>query len=369
MIVEAHNIGDMMSTLLRQRVGQKIFDFVTSATSDKGSIVRQGNLSKIVVPMWVTEDIPREAAVQMAKNVEIKLAWDVKKYVEMMISENPRDLSLAKVMKDLPITIIQKQAGQNNPLFSKEALNDLNIDIVEDGDGSSGIEVRLEQESLNYALEGYDKMYSEAATNSPIIQERNSLPTEIQIELKYLRKDDKIEAVKYFIGVEVIPRYVSSSELLVKMSTYDNKRFYKQFIALEKGEISFITDLLLDLSLVKKKADQASKGKNPLFKMIDKFNMLSEMGVNIYPFTTMFVSKEFADRALAEEHIDLEKDVANILKEFFSMGLFIYNQDLDLVNIFYDGDREFRKHDFYDVEKDTAKYERELKNLIKFNVK
>ena len=96
-------------------------------------------------------------------------------------------------------------------------------------------------------------------------------------------------------------------------------------------------------------------------------NFLNDMGVNVYPFACLLMSSEFADELMTKENLNIKTEAKTIMKKMFMMGIFEYDQDRDIMNILYDGDSGWRKCSGDDISRDTDKYAKELKQLIKFN--
>lgn len=369
MVLESLKIGTDLSVLLKQKVAQSVYDALTGVATAKGSLPRQGNMTKIVAPLIATDDIPADDVVRVAKATEIKLAMDVRTYLETNIRETAQDVNVGNVMRSIPVTILNKGAGNNQSItemmrdrFNVAASDRLGLTVQE------SLQYELEKEAIEFSDVHCTVHYSEAGGNgSNIISDRNALPTHVRCEVKYVTGRGEIKTAEFSVSVECAPKYVNSNELRARISSYSNRDFYKNFVRMEKGEINFITDWLLDLKMLKYKAKAASKGNNNIFNIVDRYRLLNDMGVNVYPFLTMLLSNTFVDDLRNKEHMDLYRDGNEVMKKFFAMGIYMYDQDMNTIEIKYDGDRDWKKYPFDDIGRDTDKYERQLRELVKFN--
>lgn len=367
MIIEGLTLGADTMTLLKNKVGQMTYDFLTRMNTDKGSLPRQGNIAKITAPFIATSDIPKEEVIQAAKAVEIKLAMDVRTFLEINIKETAADLNIRDVMNSIPITVLNKGAGNSDSIT--EIVRDRFNGVLSDKLlTKEALEYDMSKEAIAFSEVRVTAHYSEAmASSSGIVSDRNALPTTVRVGIKYITGRGEVKDVEFNVSIECIPRYIDSEDLRVRLGSYSNKDFYKNFVRLEKGEINFLTDWMLDLKMLKAKAKAAARGDRDIFHIIDQKRLLNDMGVNVYPFLVMMVSSEFNDMLRTKDHLNLYEDANDIMKKFFCMGILIYNQENARLSIKYDGDKAFKECLFDDIGKDTAKYERELKQLIKFN--
>lgn len=373
MIVEAHLMDSDLDGLLRNKVGQALYDFITAFTNPKKSFISAVNSTNIEFPVIYSDDMYIEQVYDIAKTIEIKLAYDIKKFLEIDINSSPEEVKYAKLVKDLPITILDRGDGNSN-LLSK-AFENLGVEIsVTDSTGKTYSEAMINERIQKMAVKfakGYTspkaKLFGEA--NSAIISERNAIPSQVEVEVKYITGKKEVNTIKYTISVQCIPKKVEFNELAERIGLYDNKNFFKKFVQLERGQISFISDWLLDLKNLHNRAKANSQGAKNIFNIVDKLNLLQETGVNIYPFTMLIVSNELVEKVMKDHGIDMRSkaEAHRVMKKFFAMGISIYQPETDLVDIIYDGDVDYTTHQYSDFGKDISKYERELKQLIKFN--
>lgn len=366
MILDTLKIGNDLGLLLKQRVAQGIYDTFTGISTSKGSLSRQGNITKIVVPCIASDDMPMDYVTEVAQGNAVKVAMDAKTFLEQTIKDSPQEVNIATVMRSIPITVLNKGAGTTAAI--SDILKDrLNTSVSERLLTREALEYEIEKKAIMFSDVDIEVQYSEAPSGNTIINDRNALPVTVNCEIKYITGKGEIKTVNYTISVECAPRYVNSNELRTRISSYSNKGFYKNFVRVEKGEINFLLDWMLDLKMLRYKAKAAAKGDASIFHVIDKYKLINDMGVTVYPFLTLLLSNNFVDELNTKEHLDIFREGSHIMKSFFAMGIYIYDQDMDVLHIRYDGDPDWKKYRFDDFARDTSKYERQLKELVKFN--
>ena len=355
MISEQH-ISELMDTLMITKITSGIKRTLVNTVSGNKSIPRSANANYITFPIVVTDDVSKDITMDLAKTIEVKLAYDVKRMLERDIKDGPRDLQYDRIVKYLPI-------DSDTKAVDTTAMRLLRDEISEEDIGEE-----LMKEALDYVKvrvhENDNEFYSEA--HSAVVKERGATPTSIDVEIKYIKGDREIKTATYNMAIKAIPRYVDSDTLRMKLSTYDNKRFYKKFVALTNKEEHFVKDFLLDYDLMKKQAKDAVD-KNSIFKDIERKNLLNDMGINKYPFTVFVVSENFVQKLKDSEKIGFYEESGMIMKKLLAMGVFVYNHDTDLINVRYDGDKKFTTYPFDEMAKDTSRYEKELQQLVRLN--
>lgn len=353
MIIE-HNIGEILGSILSSKVSFGIKRALFNTISRSSSIPASASASTIVFPVIVTDDISKDIAMEISKSAEVKIAYDVKRILERDLMDSPQDTKYESIVGMLPF---DRQGAVD--ISTLTSLKD-NVDV----------EFELKKEAMDYVQNKIKdvniKLYSEA--KSFIIKERGSQPTSIDIEIKYITGKGKgdIKTITYNIGVSAVPRYVEEETLRLKLSTYDNRRFFKKYISLTNSEKHFVKDFLLDYKVMREMAKERTKTSS-VFKDIEKARLQKDMGLNKYPFAVFLISKDCVEKLNDSEKMDIYSESKVIMKKLMAMGLYIYNSDTDIIEIKYDGDKKFTSYPFDEVAKDTSRYEKELKQLVRLN--
>ena len=371
MILDVLNMGSELGVLLKQKVSQQLYDFFTGINTSKGSLPRQGNNTKIYTTLLATDDLPRDFVQGVAKAVEVKLAMDVKSFLQQSIKETPQEVTIGSIMRSIPVTVLNKGAGAGDSIT--EIMRDkMNAVVSNQLELQESIQYEIERDAIQFSdvyvsVSNKKSILVGEAQNSSLIIDRDANPTYVNCLIHYITGRGEIKNVEFTISVEVVPRYVDRNELRVRLNSYSSRNFYRDFVAVEKGEKNFLLDWMLDLKTMKYKAKAAATGGMDIFSVIDKYRLLNDMGVNVYPFVCLLISSDFADELMTKENLNIKTEAKTIMKKMFMMGMFEYDQDRDIMNILYDGDRGWRKCSGDDITRDTDKYAKELKQLIKFN--
>lgn len=374
MFIEEQVLSNGLLGILRHHVAQRFFDFMGGIASGPDSITKAGNVTSFAIPMIFPKDndIPRDHVESMCLSAQVKLAWDIKKYVELLLEDNPRNVSLFNIVKKIPITIVNKRSFMDPNITSR--FERLGINIVNTATSSDRTYSEVEDFAKEFASFNRNKkedifsVYSESRLADDTQNTNLSSATNIKCKIHYVTGNNAtINDVEYILSVKVIPKYVDSAELLSRFSSYDARYFYRQLVKLEKGEINFFTGLLLDLkNTVDKAKYAANRHKDPVFEMIDKFSLLKNMMINICPFLMIGLSENFVKKLLETQAMDVEKDIKDVLKSFCAMGMFIYRPERNAISMFYDGDVNWATYGMDAVISDTERYARELRELVKF---
>jgi hypothetical protein len=354
MIVE-QQIGEILGTILSSKVSLSIKKTLFNTISKNTSITRSAQGSSIVFPVIATDDITKDVTMELAKSAEVKIAYDIKRILERDIASGPDKVNYQSVVEMLPF--------DNSGAVDLATLNGLKNSELD-------AKITLEREAIDYVASRIKdvnvEVYSEA--KSYLIKERGSEPTNIEIEVKYVTGGNKneIKSIRYNMAIQAVPRYVPATTLRMKLSTYDTKRFFKRFVSLTNPEKHFVKDFLIDYDVMKEMAKERTK-KNSVFKEIEQARLKKDMGLQKYPFSVFLVTKDFVDKLESSEKMDMYNESQMIMKKLMAMGIYIYDTDTDLVEIKYDGDKVFTKYPFDEVAKDTSRYEKELKQLVRLN--
>lgn len=377
-------LGTSLTSILTARFGQALKDMTgNTKTEVKGrSLTDAANVTNIIIPFILTPDIVREKGLEAAKNAEIKLAWDMKKIASVLLEDTTggvNNIKFENLIKKLPITVLNKAEDGASTVNGVELTNFLfgeNVNVI-DMTESDIMANKLEQEAISYAIDVIESpdrsYYSEVDIKTGIITDRASVPTQIQMKIKYGSQRDgesvAVREIEYIVSIHTIIRRVDETDLLNRLIDSDGRKFWKDFVKYEKGEISFFGDLLLQLNNLKRLAQtKARRTEGDIFDTIDRYKLLQNLGQNVYPFTTIMVSEEFNNK-LKASGLDMKRDIVGILDSLLGLGAFIYYQDTDLVDVYYDGDTGFTTYTFDEITKDTLKYEKQIKELLRFNVK
>lgn len=339
----------------------------------KDSLINSGNNNVITFPVIVSSDIPQATASDIAKDIETLLGMATKNFVEGDVTRNTCELSMTAIMSSLPFTRMNAGISDNTTKGSSEYITGLTIGgqgMNENSDDNVGVYA----EALRRAGNRLQKVnyYGEADGGVQILRDKGSGPTFIQVEIPYIANagrngsSGEVKTVKVQMGFEGVIRYVDVDEFVTRIGNFDSNRFFKNFIKLSKGEISFMGDFLLEMDRLRVEA-KSQATSNKLWKTLELMNRKRDIFVRSFPFTTFVISDEVADRIKERYMIDTENErqVKALMESFFAFAFYEVNTGTNVVKIMKDGDAMFKVMTLDDIERNSTKIERKLKELIK----
>lgn len=335
----------------------------------KDSLINSGNNNVITFPVIVSSDIPQATASDIAKDIETLLGMATKNFIEGEVTRNTAELSMTAIMSSLPFTRMNNGITDNVIKGDAAYITGLTLKGQESLQDES---VGVYAEALRRAGNRLQKVnYYGESDGVQIMRDKGSGPTFIQVEVPYIanagpNKSGEVKTVKVQMGFEGVVRYVDVDEFVTRIGNFDSNRFFKNFIKLSKGEISFMGDFLLEMDRLKIEA-KSQATSNKLWKTLELMNRKRDIFVKSFPFTTFVISDEVADRIKERYMIDTENErqIKALMESFFAFAFYEVNTGTNVVKVMKDGDAMYKTLTLDDIERNTTKVERKLKELIK----
>lgn len=336
----------------------------------KESLINSGNNNVITFPVIVSSDIPQATASDIAKDIETLLGMATKNFIEGEVTRNTSELSMTAIMSSLPFTRMNAGITDNRTSGDAAYITGLALNgQSENGDDITGVYA----EALRRAGNRLQKVnYYGEADGVQIMRDKGSGPTFIQVEVPYIANagrngsSGEVKTVKVQLGFEGVIRFVDVDEFVTRIGNFDSNRFFKNFIKLTKGEISFMGDFLLEMDRLRVEA-KSQATSNKLWKTLELMNRKRDIFVRSFPFTTFVISDEVADRIKERYMIDTENErqIKALMESFFAFAFYEVNTGTNVVKVMKDGDAMYKTLTLDDIERNTTKVERKLKELIK----
>ena len=209
----------------------------------KTSLINAGNNNVITFPVIVSSDIPDDTAQDIAKDIETNLAFATKNFIEGDISRGAFDISIESIMSSLPFNRMNAAILDSKNPVSTGVVAGMGMGIAEAGSAYAEA-VKRAGDKLN------TKLYAEASGDITFVRDGGTTPTILSVKIPYITGGDKNEVKDVIVqlGFEGIVRKVDSDELVTRVGSFDSNRFFKNFIKLSKGEISFMGDFLFEMT-------------------------------------------------------------------------------------------------------------------------
>lgn len=362
MIMET--ISDYAASVLATMLRNKLRTTIRGLATGKTSLINAGNNNIVSFPVIISDDIPHDIAEDIMKDVETILAIATKNFIEGDISRAPDDLSMDAIMASLPISRLNYSKADQMNVTDGIGLA-MALDTKKDGDKLfSEALARAQERFLSMGRESFNT-YAEAQ-GIEIYRERGSSGTFIRVLIPYITGRGEIKNVEVQLGFEGIIRFVPTEEIITRIGSFDPNRFYKSFIKLEKREISFMSDFLLEMDRLKVEAKTVATS-NYLWRTLETMNRQRDAFVDSYPFSTFVISDYVADQIKDKYAINTEDDrhIKSIMKSFFAFAYYEVNTSTNVINVMRDGDTMSRKTTVDDIVRNTTKVEKKLRELVK----
>ena len=304
----------------------------------------------IEAPLVISEYIPNETALDVAKSIELDMAYKLKGVIENTVFDSAIDASLVNVLGYLPIR--------------KTQANDIAVsipDIVANGGEKIAV-----AEALRNAVH-VEIMQIEEAQDT-VIQNARGHKTYLNVEVPYITDNGEIKTTKNTIGIHVTPRKVKNIDIKTIFRDLDPQKVMKSYVKTTKGEEKFIKDFLLDIKNIESIAKMNADGGN-LLAYVRKENLRSKFNSYVYPFL-FFMLDEVVTKELNDElkiNLDSMNEREKYRKQLMALGILTYDSGTDIIDIYYDGDTSIQSITMDDFVLSASKYEKEIQQLIRLN--
>ena len=195
----------------------------------------------------------------------------------------------------------------------------------------------------------------------------------ILLHIRVIAKEEKMYT-DFVIGVKATMHPINSEEMvneLVEACRFHSEVF--RFIRWTTGEISFLTDILLNMKDSKRAISRQSNGGSPwwnrLHKMsvIAKFKKATFMKKRILPNATIVCSQQEVDYIKSTYGFDLMKPnfIEDIMSKYFLLCFAVLDDSLEVVHFKFDGQRSYETLSFSGLEKENSNAARNFRDILK----
>jgi hypothetical protein len=196
------------------------------------------------------------------------------------------------------------------------------------------------------------------------------LPVMLDLTFKYTTVDSKSghisdpQTARILLGVKSVVHQVPSHDLVDALGkSMQRDSMFLQFLKLTSGEISLVSDFLLNLDVAKDRVAPATTAGKKVLEQLRKqaeWNrsrsqwltaMLTKRGF-VPPTSTVVVTSEEAAQIRARHNVDFTKPavVRKLLSSHNLMAFAIVDEALGLVRLFEDGDDDFDRIPFSEMQ-------------------
>lgn len=210
------------------------------------------------------------------------------------------------------------------------------------------------------------------------VKKANELvPTLLHIRVIATDKSGKTHIDKYvdfIVGVKCTIHPVDTEEVIDELvDVCRNHDGFFKFIRWTTGEISFLTDFLLNMKDSKKEVSKQSSGASPWWSRLRHLSSIGHLKKN------MFMKKRILPNAsivVTQEEVDLIKNtygfdlmnpgfVSKIMDRFYLLCFIVADDALEVAHFKYDGQMSYQTVSYAGLEKENSNSARQFKDILR----
>lgn len=187
-------------------------------------------------------------------------------------------------------------------------------------------------------------------------------------------KSDINKYVDFVVGVKCTIHPVNSDEMIENLvDACRNHDGIFKFIKWTTGELSFLTDFLLNMNESKRDVAKQASGASPWWNRLKHLAVLAGVkkstfvSKRILPNASIVVSQEEVDFIKNTYGFDLNKPdfVKKIMDKYFLFCFIIVDDAIEVVHFKYDGQNSYQTVSYAGLEKENTNSARQFKDILK----
>lgn len=187
-------------------------------------------------------------------------------------------------------------------------------------------------------------------------------------------KSDINKYVDFVVGVKCTIHPVNSDEMIDNLvDACRNHDGIFKFIKWTTGELSFLTDFLLNINESKRDVAKQAGGASPWWNRLKHLAVLAGVkkstfvSKRILPNASIVVSQEEVDFIKNTYGFDLNKPdfVKKIMDKYFLFCFIIVDDAIEVVHFKYDGQNSYQTISYAGLEKENTNSARQFKDILK----
>lgn len=186
------------------------------------------------------------------------------------------------------------------------------------------------------------------------------------IQIRLIAVNDKKELIQYLdivIGIKAIMHPVHSDDMINNIvKAFQNKSLSFKLLRWTSGEISFVKDILLNITDMKEEAIDRANGKKPFMGLLKrlKARKLSfrngTVPTGVLPCCTFIITAYEADYLENKFGIDVRKDkiAKKLMQSAFLMAFVILDEGSGIISFISDADDSFQTYSLESLERTNS---------------
>ena len=336
-------------------------------------------------PMVVSDNISSDTASKYSKAIEVKQLAELKGLIESTVARQDGGSVVSRAMRGSKLLSpmnVEFKDGVQQVSDSGVSYDEIIAAFSESGrpffkpiapiysTALNSFTHTALRESENYALiNRLDTQVSKGESGEFIDLKRNALPSYMEVNIDYTFNESPIslntkkQTRKTTMGLQILPRKISSSDILKTLDELNMKYF--DSIVVTKDERNFIKKAKNMLTFWKKKGTKNEIKALKSNSFSDIVNKISNVKSPLFHLVLSY--PDYVELKNLGTDLMNRTDYARVMTRLPLISLTIIDEDSDILYLSEGPTMSYIRHSLDDFVDTVSQYEKDLKTIIKYN--
>lgn len=336
-------------------------------------------------PMVVSDNISSDTASKYSKAIEVKQLAELKGLIESTVARQDGGSVVSRAMRGSKLLSpmnVEFKDGVQQASDSGVSYDEIIAAFSESGrpffkpiapiysTALNSFTHTALRESENYALiNRLDTQVSKGESGEFIDLKRNALPSYMEVNIDYTFNESPIslntkkQTRKTTMGLQILPRKISSSDILKTLDELNMKYF--DSIVVTKDERNFIKKAKNMLTFWKKKGTKNEIKALKSNSFSDIVNKISNVKSPLFHLVLSY--PDYIELKNLGTDLMNRTDYARVMTRLPLISLTIIDEDSDILYLSEGPTMSYIRHSLDDFVDTVSQYEKDLKTIIKYN--
>lgn len=336
-------------------------------------------------PMVVSDNISSDTASKYSKAIEVKQLAELKGLIESTVARQDGGSVVSRAMRGSKLLSpmnVEFKDGVQQASDSGVSYDEIIAAFSESGrpffkpiapiysTALNSFTHTALRESENYALiNRLDTQVSKGESGEFIDLKRNALPSYMEVNIDYtfnespISLNSKKQTRKTTMGLQILPRKISSSDILKTLDELNMKYF--DSIVVTKDERNFIKKAKNMLTFWKKKGTKNEIKALKSNSFSDIVNKISNVKSPLFHLVLSY--PDYVELKNLGTDLMNRTDYARVMTRLPLISLTIIDEDSDILYLSEGPTMSYIRHSLDDFVDTVSQYEKDLKTIIKYN--
>lgn len=336
-------------------------------------------------PMVVSDNISSDTASKYSKAIEVKQLAELKGLIESTVARQDGGSVVSRAMRGSKLLSpmnVEFKDGVQQASDSGVSYDEIIAAFSESGrpffkpiapiysTALNSFTHTALRESENYVLiNRLDTQVSKGESGEFIDLKRNALPSYMEVNIDYTFNESPIslntkkQTRKTTMGLQILPRKISSSDILKTLDELNMKYF--DSIVVTKDERNFIKKAKNMLTFWKKKGTKNEIKALKSNSFSDIVNKISNVKSPLFHLVLSY--PDYVELKNLGTDLMNRTDYARVMTRLPLISLTIIDEDSDILYLSEGPTMSYIRHSLDDFVDTVSQYEKDLKTIIKYN--